>query len=191
MLAKTESARDVEEVARRTEADVIALVETPLGVLAAAQIAASPRCIGLMWGAEDLVAAMGGSNSRFTASENGHDQTQAYRDVPRHARAVVALAAAAYGKWAVDAVHVDITDTVGLTTEAMDAAALGFAATACIHPSQVPVIRNAYAPETDQLHWASRILEAAAHHQGVFQFEGQMVDAPLLDQARAIVARSH
>lgn len=55
MLAKTESAESVADV----DYDVVALVETPAGALAADQIAGTANCIGLMWGAEDLVAAMG------------------------------------------------------------------------------------------------------------------------------------
>lgn len=190
MLAKTESRAHVEEAARRTGADVIALVETPLGVLRAPEIAESPPCVGLMWGAEDLVAAMGGSSSRFSAREvTASTSMPAYREVPRHARAVVALAAAAHGRFAVDAVHVDIGDAEGLRAEALDAAALGFAATACIHPSQARVIREAYAPDAGQLLAAKRLLEAAARHQGAFEFEGQMVDAPVINQARAMVTR--
>src|SRR5699024_125590 len=61
MLAKTESAVQVAEVGL----DVIALIETPLGVVRAAEIAAAPNCVGMMWGAEDLVAAMGGTTSSF------------------------------------------------------------------------------------------------------------------------------
>src|SRR5699024_11265766 len=77
-----------------TGAEVLALVETPLGVVRAPEIASAPGCAGLMWGAEDLLAAMGGSTSRFAESEAGGPRVAGqYRDVPRHARARVALAA--------------------------------------------------------------------------------------------------
>lgn len=178
MLAKTESAVQVAEVGL----DVIALIETPLGVVRAAEIAAAPNCVGMMWGAEDLVAAMGGTTSRF--GDGG------YRDVPRHARASVALAAAAFGKSAIDSVYLDIADTDGLLAEARDAVALGYEATACIHPSQVAVIRSAYAPTEESVAWARRVLEAAEHTPGVFRLDGQMVDAPVFRQAEAIVRRS-
>ncbi|MCG2621330.1 CoA ester lyase [Arthrobacter sp. I2-34] len=178
MLAKTESAAQVESVGF----NVLALVETPLGAVRATEIAQAANCVGLMWGAEDLVAAMGGSSSRFADA--------GYRDVARHVRSSVILAAAAFGKFAVDAVHVDIADHEGLRAEAADAAALGLAATACIHPSQVDIIRAAYAPTEEQVAWAKRVLEAAAGNAGASQLDGRMVDAPLFRQAEAIMRRA-
>ncbi|MCS3780971.1 HpcH/HpaI aldolase/citrate lyase family protein [Tsukamurella ocularis] len=182
MLAKTESAHQLDKLAQVDGLQVIALIETPLGAVNVNEIAAHPRCVGLMWGAEDLVAAMGGRSSRFA------DAT--YRDVPRHVRSATRLAAAAHGKFALDAVHIDIADTEGLAAEAEDAVALGFAATVCIHPSQAAVIRAAYRPTDDEIAWAREVLEAEAGNNGVYQVRGQMIDAPLLAQARAIVARA-
>lgn len=191
MLAKTESAAQVTDVHSATGAAVLALVETPLGVVRAEEIAAAPGCAGLMWGAEDLLAAMGGSTSRFSAAEAGGPRVAGeYRDVPRHARARVALAAAAFGRWAVDSVHLDIADEAGQRAEALDAVALGFVATACIHPSQVAVVRQAYAPDDDEVDWARRVLAAAEHNQGVFQLDGRMVDGPVFRQAEATMRRA-
>lgn len=184
MLAKTESAEHVTSVAAWTRACVLALVETPLGIVRAEEIAASLGCGGMMWGAEDLVAAMGGTSSRFP------DRAQAYRDVPRFARARVALAAAAFGRWAVDGVHLDFVDLDGQRREALDAVALGFAATACIHPSQVEVVREAYAPEPAAVDWARRVLAAGQEHGGVVEIDGRMVDGPLYRQAEAILRRT-
>ncbi|GAA4393997.1 HpcH/HpaI aldolase/citrate lyase family protein [Tsukamurella soli] len=178
MLAKTEQPVQLDLV----DHDVVALIETPLGAVNAAAIAAHPRCVGLMWGAEDLVAAMGGRSSRFP------DGT--YRDVARHVRSATRLAAAAFGRFALDAVHIDIADVDGLRAEALDAVALGYAATVCIHPSQVPMIRAAYRPTDDELAWAREVLGAQAGAHGVFAVRGQMIDAPLLAQARAIVSRA-
>lgn len=191
MLAKTESAAQVTDLYSATGAAVLALVETPLGVVRAEEIASAPGCAGLMWGAEDLLAAMGGSTSRFSAAEAGGPRVAGeYRDVPRHARARVALAAAAFGRWAVDSVHLDIADVAGQRAEALDAVALGFVATACIHPSQVAVVREAYAPDDDEVAWARKVLAAAEHNQGVFQLDGRMVDGPVFRQAEATMRRA-
>ena len=191
MLAKTESAEQVRAVAA-AGLEVLALVETPLGVVRAAEIAAEPGCVGLMWGAEDLVAAMGGSTSRFIPDEAAAHcrPPHSYRDVPRYARSAVALAAAAFGKWAVDSVHLDIADTAGQRTEALDAVALGYAATACIHPSQVAIVREAYAPSAEQVAWARKVLDAAEHNPGVFELDGRMIDAPVFRQAEATLRRA-
>ncbi len=145
----------------------------------------------MMWGAEDLLAAMGGSTSRFSSAEaGGPREAGEYRDVPRHARARVALAAAAFGRWAVDSVHLDIADSSGQRAEALDAVALGFVATACIHPSQVAVVREAYAPDDDEVAWARKVLAAAEHNQGVFRLDGRMVDGPVFRQAEATMRRA-
>jgi citrate lyase subunit beta/citryl-CoA lyase len=177
MLAKAQSPAQAEQLAPFA---VVALCETPAGVLASAAIASASTVHALMWGAEDLIAAIGGQSSR--------DQSGRYRDVARHARATVLLAAAAAGKPAIDAVYLDIADLEGLGREAVDAAASGFAAKACIHPSQVPVVRDAYRPAAEIVQWAKRLLAAAATQPGVFTFEGQMIDQPLLRQARTILA---
>ena len=191
MLAKTESAAQVTDLHSTTGAAVLALVETPLGVVRAEEIAAAPGCAGMMWGAEDLLAAMGGSTSRFSSIEAGGPRVEGeYRDVPRHARARVALAAAAFGRWAVDSVHLDIADSAGQRAEALDAVALGFVATACIHPSQVAMVRAAYAPDDDEVAWARKVLAAAEHNQGVFQLDGRMVDGPVFRQAEATMRRA-
>lgn len=179
MVAKTESAKALRALDPRFA--VVALCETAKGVAAAPKIAASDQVVALMWGAEDLVASLGGTSSR--------DVTGRYRDIARHARAHVLLSARAAGKAAIDAVHLDIADVAGLRAEAEDAAASGFSATACIHPSQAAVIRAAYRPDDATVGWAERVLRAAEGERGVFRFEGRMVDEPVLVHARRVLER--
>ncbi|MFS0733166.1 CoA ester lyase [Microbacterium sp. 1P10UB] len=179
MVAKAETAKSLKAFDARFR--LIALCETARGVVAAEKLAAHESVVALMWGAEDLVASMGGTSSR---KPNGR-----YRDVARVARSRVLLAAAGSGKAAIDAVHLDIADTRGLSREATDAAASGFAATACIHPSQVPVIRSAYAPDAKTIAWARGVLAAAESQGGVFTYQGRMVDEPVLRHARAALGR--
>lgn len=184
MLPKAERAADAAALAESTGCLVVALIETAPGVLAAESIAAEPSVVALMWGAEDLVASLGGTSSR------GPDGR--YRDVARQARARVLLAAGAHGKAAIDAVHLDIADLDGLEEEARDALAQGFAATACIHPGQVATIRAAYRPSADEVAWARGVLEASAASGagGVFSHEGRMVDEPVLRHARRLLQRA-
>jgi citrate lyase subunit beta / citryl-CoA lyase len=162
--------------------EVIALCETAAGVLDARDLARRSEVVALMWGAEDLVASLGGTSSR--------DHRGRYRQVARHARAAVLLAAGAEGIAAIDAVHLAIDDLDGLRAEAEDAVASGFAATACIHPSHVAVIRDAYRPSPEEVRAARRLLDAAAAGGAVFQHEGRMVDGPVLRHAEAIVHRA-
>ncbi|ORV42743.1 citrate lyase subunit beta [Mycolicibacter engbaekii] len=179
MLAKTESAAQVDALAPR---HVVALIETPRGAVFCAEIAAAEQCVAMMWGAEDLVAAMGGGSSRHSDGR--------YRDVARHVRSSVLLAASTFGRTALDAVYLNIGDLDGLRAEALDGAAVGFAATVCIHPSQVAVVRDAYRPAPERVDWARRVLAAAQSERGVFAFEGQMVDSPVLRHAEAILRRA-
>ena len=179
MVPKAEGAEGLD---RLDGYNVIALCETAAGIVAAREIAAHPLVIALMWGAEDLVASLGGTSSRRAEGR--------YRDVARQARSMVLLAAAAAGVAAIDAVHLDIADLAGLADEADDAAASGFRAVACIHPGQVEVIRSAYRPSEARVEEARALLEAAEGSDGVFRFRGRMIDGPLLAQAAELVRRA-
>lgn len=174
-------AEEPEEIARLLRYEVVALCETARGVLRAPAIARVPCVVALMWGAEDLIVSLGGRASRRTDGS--------YIDVANHARSMVLLAAAASGKPAIDSVYLDIKDGTGLAQEAHHAALSGFTAKACIHPNQVPVIRQSSGPREDELEWATRVL-TEADNDGVSLVGGQMIDGPLLAQARRIMGNS-
>lgn len=180
MVAKAESAKALDVFDE--DFSLIALCETAKGISNAREIVAHPQVAAMMWGAEDLVASLGGTSSRTP--------DRRYRDVARYARAQVLIEARAHGKAAIDAVHIDLDDAKGLTREAEDAAASGFAATACIHPNQVSIIRAAYRSDAETTAWAHAVLAAAEGERGVFRFRGQMIDEPLLRHARSVVAHS-
>lgn len=177
MLPKAQSAA---EPAQLADYSVVALCETAAGIANVAQIAAAPNVVALMWGAEDLIASLGGTSSR-------HDDGS-YRLVASFARSQVLIHASAQGKAAIDSVYLDIPDTQGLFLEAQDAKASGFAAKASIHPNQMQIIRQAYVPTPAEVQLAERILTEAKAHPGVFSLDGKMVDEPLLRQARATLA---
>lgn len=174
MVAKAE---DPTTLDRLSGFDVIALCESPLGIRNAGLLADRVNVVGLMWGAEDLVAGLGGSSSRRADG--------LYRDFARFARSAVLIAAASAGKVAYDAVHLDIADDDGLREESQDAAASGFAGTVCIHPRQVEIVRMSFRPSAESVRWAREVLAAAAASEnGVFAFQGRMIDEPVLQQAR-------
>ncbi|WP_280498750.1 HpcH/HpaI aldolase/citrate lyase family protein [Nocardia cyriacigeorgica] len=179
MLPKCESTA---QLAALSAYEVIALIESPLGALEVARTAAADNTIGVMWGAEDLVAGLGGASSRHADGS--------YRDVARHVRSTSLLAAKAHGRLALDSVYLDIADLDGLRAEAEDAVAVGFDVKVAIHPSQVAVIRDAYAPTDDELAWARGVLDEAPQHRGVFAYQGRMVDAPVLRHAEQVVRRA-
>jgi citrate lyase subunit beta/citryl-CoA lyase len=180
MLAKAESAAQL----RALEGfSVIALCETATGILNAPAIAAEPNVVALMWGAEDLLASLGGTSSR---TDDG-----GYRAVALHARSSVLVAARAFGKEAIDSVYVNIPDLEGLAAESRDAVASGFGSKACIHPNQVAVVRDAYTPADSEVAAAAELLDAAADAGiGVFQYKGKMIDGPILKHAESTLRRA-
>ncbi|MEV0687210.1 CoA ester lyase [Nocardia sp. NPDC050378] len=179
MLPKCESAEQVRNLA---ECEVIVLVESPLGAVRVAETVQVDNAIGVMWGAEDLIAGLGGNASRHADGS--------YRDIARHVRSTSLLAAKAFGRFALDSVYLNIEDLDGLAAETLDAVAVGFDGKVAIHPSQVPVIRAGYAPSEAETDWARRVLAEVPNHRGVFAFEGRMVDAPVLRHAEQIVRRA-
>lgn len=177
MLAKTETPEQVSSLA---PLDVVVLIETPVGALCVVELARVANATAVMWGAEDLFAVLGGTANRHSDGS--------YRDVAKHVRSQSLLAAKAYGRTALDSVYLDIADLDGLRAETDDAVAVGFDAKVAIHPSQIAVIRAGYTPTEEQVRWAENVLDAALDERGVFQFEGQMVDMPVLRRAQRIVA---
>ncbi|OHV28949.1 citrate lyase subunit beta [Parafrankia soli] len=178
MLAKTEDVREVEEA---DPYQVVALCETARGVLASAEVVRARNLAGVMWGAEDLMASLGGSSSRLPDGR--------YRDVARHAKSTVLLHAAASGVPAIDTVFLDVADVAGLAAEADEAVASGFVAKACIHPSQAAVVRRAFQPSDEDVAWARRVVKGS-EGSAVFLLDSQMIDAPLVAQARQILRRA-
>ena len=179
MVAKAE---DPQQLSGLDRYRVIALCETARGVLAAPALAAATNVVALMWGAEDLVASLGGTSSRFADGS--------YRDIAQHARSSVLLAAGASGKAAIDTVHLDIADLDGLAAEARGCRGVRLRGDRVHPPGQVGVIREAYRPTPDEVAFARALLDAAAGQRGVFRFEGQMVDGPVLRHAEHVVRRA-
>ena len=179
MLPKCEAAQQVTALA---PLDVVLIVETPLGALKVDETAAAANTVGVMWGAEDLFAVLGGTANRYPDGS--------YREVARHVRSQSLLAAKAYGKLALDSVYLDIKNLDGLRAEVDDAVSVGFDVKVAIHPSQIAVIRDGYTPTPEQVEWARHVLAAAREERGVFAFEGIMVDAPVLRRAERIVQLS-
>lgn len=157
--------------------------ETAEGTLSlAARSWRHPRLRGLMWGGEDLCAALGGTASR--------NQDGTYSDPIRLARSLCLMAARAAGVAPIDAVYVNHADSDGLRAEVLQARQDGFQAKAAIHPRQIDVIHAAFAPTGPEVRWAQEVVAALAHSRtGVAVVAGQMVDAPHLRRARAILSQ--
>jgi len=142
------------------------------------------RLAGLTWGAEDLSAAIGASRKR---NESG-----VWTDLFRMVRAQTLLAAHAAGVAAIDTLHADFRDEEGLKRVAREAYQDGFAGMLAIHPSQVPIINQAFTPGEKELAEARAIVDLFAANPGVgaLQLDGRMIDQPHLEQAKKLIARA-
>jgi citrate lyase subunit beta/citryl-CoA lyase len=140
---------------------------------------ASPRLWGLMWGAEDLSADLGSTSAqvegRWTATFG-------------LARSMCLLAAADAGVVAIDTVPTEINNAEALRVETSDAKRDGFGAKAAIHPGQVDVINEAFAPSPAEKDWAHRVVAAFKSGDGVATLDGRMLDRPHLKLARRILS---
>lgn len=161
--------------------------ETPEGLLNIREVAAaSPRVAAISWGVEDLGAAMGLGEVR--------DAEGRYLDVPRYARVMCVVAAAAAGVEALDTVYTALADLDGLRRECAEAIAMGFTGKLSLHPDQIGVINEAFTPAPEAVEEARALVAAFEEHarRGMyaFLFRGRMVDAPHLARARKILARA-
>jgi len=157
---------------------LLANIETPKGLRMAAEIATSdPRVMGLQIGFKDLL-------SRWEIDSRDAVAQQ-------YVRLQVRLAAAEGGIAAYDGAFTDIKLPDAFRTEAEAARRMGFAGKSCIHPSQIPIANEVFAPRAEEIAYAEKILAAArdAADRGlaVFTLDGQMIDEPIIAQARAIV----
>jgi citrate lyase subunit beta/citryl-CoA lyase len=141
---------------------------------------ASPRLAGLMWGAEDLAAALG-------ATENGTGGV--FHSPYRLARDMCLIAAAAADVAAIDTVHTDIDNLAALEQETRRARRDGFSAKALIHPKHVDIVNAAFEPTPAERAWAEKVVAAFADNRaaGTLRLEGRMLDRPHLRAARKVL----
>lgn len=175
VLPKVERAADATAVAQVAHRPVLAMIETPVGVLNAAAIAAVPGVAGLIAGTNDLRATIG---IPMTAS----------RDAISHALQAIVLAARAAGGWAFDGVYNVLDDTDGFAAEAGAGRSLGFDGKTLIHPSQVDPCNRAFGPSAADIEEAKALV--AAHSGGAERFRGRMIEGMHVDQARGVLARA-
>jgi len=159
--------------------------ETPQALFALGEYrGCSTRLGGLTWGAEDLAAALGASTNRQDDGE--YDFTYSM------ARSLCLLGAHAAMVPAIDTLWANFRDTTGLARSAASARRHGFSGKIAIHPDQVEVINQAFAPDNAEIERAQRIVDAFAQAEamGTLQLDGQMLDRPHLKQAQRILSNA-
>jgi citrate lyase subunit beta/citryl-CoA lyase len=156
------------------------MIETPLGVLRAAEIAAAGAPLStLVMGTSDLVKDL-----------------RAQHTTLRHAvltsLGLAVLAARAFGLRIVDGVHLDLDDMAGFEASCIQGRELGFDGKTLIHPKTIEIANRVFAPTADELEWSRRVIEAHAEAlasgRGVVVVDGKLVENLHVENARRRVA---
>ncbi|MGD8452282.1 MAG: aldolase/citrate lyase family protein [Phycisphaerae bacterium] len=156
------------------------IVESALGAIRAYEIAtASKNICALTIGLEDYTADLGTQRT-----DEGRESFWA--------RCQVVNAARAAGVQPIDTVYSDVSDMAGLRASVLEAKGLGFDGKGCIHPRQIPVIHEAFAPAPAELEKAQKIVaafeEAQAKGLAAVSLGSKMIDPPVVKRAQRVVA---
>jgi len=186
LIPKCESPDEVKRVdARIAEAKkqhkaghdvfLMPIIESALGAIKAYEIAtASPNVVALTIGLEDYTADIG---TRRT--NEGRESFWAREQVVNAARAASVQP--------IDTVFSDVADMEGLRQSVLEAKSLGFEGKGCIHPRQIEIINDSFAPTADEIKRARSIMlafeDAQAKGLGVVSLGSKMIDAPVVKRA--------
>jgi citrate lyase beta subunit len=159
---------------------VVAIVETADGLREAYEVASQPRVQALIVGTIDL-----GVELRLEQRADGLEILFA------RSKAVLDSAAARV-RAPIDRVWTDVRDGDGLEADARFARSLGFRGKACVHPDQIEIVNGVFTPSDEELTRARRVVEAyelaVGEGEGVTAIEGEMIDLPVVERARQVLA---
>lgn len=180
LLPKVESAATIAEVAGRTAHPIWCMIETPLGVLRAAEIAASSdRLAGFVAGTNDLTKDL---HARHTPA----------RTPLLASLSLMVLAARAYGLAVIDGVHLDLDDLEAFETVCRQGVELGFDGKSLVHPNSIEIANRVFGPAPKEIARARAMVaaweEARAQGLGVARIDGAMVEQLHVDQANRLIA---
>lgn len=175
MLPKAESAADIIDLSARFGhyTAIIALVETATGLASLPQILAAPNVARIAFGSIDFALDIGCA----------HDQQVLLNDRSE----IVWRSRAAKRAAPLDGVTTDFNTPDIVEADATHAAALGFGGKLAVHPRQIEPIQRAFRPSEAMIAWAQTVTAAASGT--AIQVDGQMVDRPVIESARRILAR--
>ena len=182
LIPKVSSAADLDRVAALVpDAPLWAMLETPLAMLNAAEIASHPRLEGMVMGTNDLAKEIG---SRLRPD----------RMAMMTGIGLCILAARAYGRLILDGVYNAFKDEEGLRLESEQSRDLGFDGKTLIHPAQLATANEVFAPTDDEIDLSRRQIHAfeaaQAEGKGVAVVDGRLVENLHVDTARAMLAKA-
>lgn len=172
MVPKAETAEQIAAVLRALPTGVacIPLIESAAGLVNATEIARVPGVTRLAFGAVDF----------------GLDVDATHASIFDYARAQIVISSAAAGISApLDSPSLSFTDMQIVSQEALRARESGCGGKLCIHPSQVAAVHDSFLPTADQIAWAHKVVELEG---GAARLEGAMIDRPVVERAKKILA---
>jgi citrate lyase subunit beta / citryl-CoA lyase len=154
---------------------VIPLIESAAGLWNALQVARGPRVERLAFGSVDF---------QLDAGIQGEDEALLFARSQLVLVSRIALLAAP-----IDGVTVQLGDAARLERHVARSRDLGFGAKLCIHPNQVELVERGFAPTQDELRWARAVVSAFDRAAGnAVRLEGKLIDLPVLERARRLLA---
>ena len=181
MVPKAERASTLDTVRKACSgAWLLPLVESAKGVLASEALARTPGVQRLVFGTLDYALDMGLEGELATTL--GLDAPASWLALSSRAAGIAPPVAG---------VTAALDNEAQLLADLARARAFGFGAKLCIHPRQVAPIHAAMTPPAEELAWAQRVLASAEGALGAVQLDGRMIDKPVIERARRIVAHAH
>lgn len=168
------------EVGAPAKTTIWAMMETPLGILRAAEIAAaSKRLTCFVMGTSDLTKDL-------------HSRHTPMRLPMLTSLGITMLAARAYGLTILDGVYLDLKDEEGYRASCLQGVELGFDGKTLIHPNQVEGANEVFAPSEAEIAWSRKIIEAfaaaEAEGKGVVLVDGKLIENLHVENAKRICA---
>jgi len=157
---------------------IVAMIESAAVLSRLDEVAACPRVMAMALGSEDLALSMGAAPLALTLEVPG---------------ALVVIAARAAGKLPIGYLGTvaEIGDLGGFRATARQARQFGFAGGMCIHPSQIEILNQEFAPTSEEVATARELIAtfetAMAAGAGAVRHRGRMVDRPIVERARALL----
>lgn len=190
LVPKCESAEQIQQLEKEVEKlkkqhkvqnpiYFMPIIESALGVIKAFEIAsASTNNCALAIGLEDYTADIGTQRTN-----EGRESI--------FARQMLINAAKAAGIQAIDTVFSDVSDMEALRQSVLEAKSLGFEGKGCIHPRQIQVVHEAFAPTSEEIEKAKKIVDAFNEAEkkglGVVSLGSKMIDPPVVKRAQRIL----
>lgn len=172
------SINSVEQLIKMTDKEIIPIIESPMAVLQAEEIASKPQIRGLLLGAEDLTKELNisrtleGTEILFTRSR-------------------LAIICHAYGVESIDTPYTNAKDEKGIYIDAANARNLGFTSKSSIHPNHIDAINEVFSPSQEEITQSLRIItKAETQQKGAFSLDGKMIDAPIIEKAKKVIQQA-